>query len=425
MLRTLFITVVDAVDLKNADRKGKSDPYVVVQVGGTTKQTSVKKNDLSPTWDERFVFDISHETVIQLEVRDKDTFGSDAIGAGLLPISEPLLKELRRGGAKVTVPLLAKATNSSAGQLRLIVQGEFSEPATPHPPQQYQTPSPLAGYSSAGSPPRYISSPPVPEGIRAAEQRRQQQHEAEAEALRQEVQRLQADIAHLKRQNQSLSEEQRAVVGPLKDELQHNKELLVHAVQCIEDLADHQKKLEASPARVGEVPRLVHSRRAPLAGQAKLQRRAATPKPPRERHFSVEAHPWGGDDLRSPYGSRYIAADYGYGPSSSNGWRASDYPGQPLLYRDGQEVPCYPSCNPALPDPAQRRYYSASYLTPLCVPSPNPASAVYPTPMTVYGGSARLAAPYTAEVSQRRSSMPNRVYENDPRFQLLSNFQVD
>lgn len=159
--------------------------------------------------------------------RDKDTFGSDAIGAGLLPISEPLLKELRRGGAKVTVPLLAKATNSSAGQLRLIVQGvppppasrnpppapttrhfshqfvdrprpiffpliwrcfadshcfshisffvgltpqvhlvapgEFSEPATPHPPQQYQTPSPLAGYSSAGSPPRYISSPPVPE----------------------------------------------------------------------------------------------------------------------------------------------------------------------------------------------------------------------------------------------------------------------
>lgn len=38
------------------------------QVGGTTKQTSVKKNDLSPTWDERFVFDISHETVIQLEV---------------------------------------------------------------------------------------------------------------------------------------------------------------------------------------------------------------------------------------------------------------------------------------------------------------------------------------------------------------------
>lgn len=40
--------------------------------------------------------------------------------------------------------------------------------------------------------------------------------------------------------------------------------------------------------------------------------------------------------------------------------------------------PFQPSCDPALPDPAQRRYYSASYLTPLCVPSPNPASAVYP-----------------------------------------------
>ena len=53
---------------------------------------------------------------------DQDKFSrNDSIGHGLLPISEPLLKELRRGGAKVNVPLQHKG--KSAGTLHLIVQG--------------------------------------------------------------------------------------------------------------------------------------------------------------------------------------------------------------------------------------------------------------------------------------------------------------
>eukprot|EP00668_Euglena_longa_P002135 GGOE01002476.1.p1 GENE.GGOE01002476.1~~GGOE01002476.1.p1 ORF type:complete len:299 (+),score=51.98 GGOE01002476.1:273-1169(+) len=296
------------------------------------------------------------------------------------------------------------------------------------------------------SPPRYVSSPPVAEGIRISEQRR---HEEEAEQLRQEVKRLQADIDHLKLKNQSLEAEQRTVVGPLKEELQHNKELLVHAVQCIEDLAEEQRKLEAGMAsskRVAEIPNLVHSRRAPLAGQSQHGRRAATPKPPKERQFSMEAHPWGGKELRSPYGSRYIAADYGHGPSSSAVWRSPAYAGVPpgldehrvvvrasklvdqgqhLQTRDGWEVPCFREPPPVYVDASRTRYYSAEpYQTPLYVPSPDRGSSVYPTPVTVYSSSARVSAPYPSAVSYQRG-IPDQVHAADPRLQLLSNYQLD
>eukprot|EP01012_Entosiphon_sulcatum_P008907 TRINITY_DN148_c0_g1_i1.p1 TRINITY_DN148_c0_g1~~TRINITY_DN148_c0_g1_i1.p1 ORF type:complete len:142 (+),score=46.59 TRINITY_DN148_c0_g1_i1:46-426(+) len=53
---SLHVVVVKADNLKNEDKVGKSDPYVVLEIDGQTQKTSVKKDDLNPVWNEEFTF---------------------------------------------------------------------------------------------------------------------------------------------------------------------------------------------------------------------------------------------------------------------------------------------------------------------------------------------------------------------------------
>ena len=56
MLQSLHVEVSEGKDLKDKDLFGKSDPYVVLQVGGEKHQTTVKKGTLNPVWHEKFTF---------------------------------------------------------------------------------------------------------------------------------------------------------------------------------------------------------------------------------------------------------------------------------------------------------------------------------------------------------------------------------
>lgn len=69
------------VDLPSADMNGKSDPYVVFQVGNTTRKSSCIKADLNPVWEPAQVFHFALEDaafgVLEVKVYDHDRFTSD------------------------------------------------------------------------------------------------------------------------------------------------------------------------------------------------------------------------------------------------------------------------------------------------------------------------------------------------------------
>ena len=52
----ITISVLQARNLKAADRNGLSDPYVVVTQGKHFETTKTIKENLNPTWNETFVF---------------------------------------------------------------------------------------------------------------------------------------------------------------------------------------------------------------------------------------------------------------------------------------------------------------------------------------------------------------------------------
>ncbi|ESO10642.1 extended synaptotagmin-like protein 2b [Helobdella robusta] len=80
----LRIKMVEADDLKRADAgkifgKGKSDPYAVVTVGGTTYKTKYIASTLSPRWDEVFEFAVDDVKTQEIEIKvyDHDDHASD------------------------------------------------------------------------------------------------------------------------------------------------------------------------------------------------------------------------------------------------------------------------------------------------------------------------------------------------------------
>ena len=92
-------SVIQGRDLAPKDKRGTSDPYVVLKVDGTEFRTSVKKKTLSPTWNEMFSTPIySSSAIFHLEVWDKDKIGSDDfMGESKLSLSAcPDLGKYRR-----------------------------------------------------------------------------------------------------------------------------------------------------------------------------------------------------------------------------------------------------------------------------------------------------------------------------------------
>ncbi|VDM46253.1 unnamed protein product [Toxocara canis] len=77
------LKIIEAKNLENRDitflKKGKSDPYVEIQVGSQFFKTRTIDNDLNPVWNEYFeaVVDEADGQKLRLELFDEDTTGSD------------------------------------------------------------------------------------------------------------------------------------------------------------------------------------------------------------------------------------------------------------------------------------------------------------------------------------------------------------
>ncbi|XP_061147662.1 extended synaptotagmin-1 [Syngnathus typhle] len=70
--------------------KGKSDPYVKINVGGLTFKSHVVKENLNPTWNEMYEVVLSSHSVqeIQLEAFDKDLDSDDFLGRFSIKLGE-------------------------------------------------------------------------------------------------------------------------------------------------------------------------------------------------------------------------------------------------------------------------------------------------------------------------------------------------
>ena len=74
----LQVRVVEGRDIMPMDITGKSDPYVVMQLGKETFKTKYIKQELNPVWNEIFSFDVTTgREILDIKVFDFDEFGSD------------------------------------------------------------------------------------------------------------------------------------------------------------------------------------------------------------------------------------------------------------------------------------------------------------------------------------------------------------
>ncbi|TPX69345.1 phosphatidylserine decarboxylase [Spizellomyces sp. 'palustris'] len=90
---TLRVNVVEARNLMAKDRRGTSDPFVVIKLGGQSNKTSVIPRNLSPTWNEMFEFVLTpvlFDASLDFIVWDKDLIGKDFLGQLSIPISDIL-----------------------------------------------------------------------------------------------------------------------------------------------------------------------------------------------------------------------------------------------------------------------------------------------------------------------------------------------
>jgi phosphatidylserine decarboxylase precursor len=83
----LEVTVIEASNLPNAARVGKSDPYCEISWGTDTKRTHAIKADLSPKWNSKgyFYVDAATQQMYKMQVAIKD--GSKTIGVAYVDAS--------------------------------------------------------------------------------------------------------------------------------------------------------------------------------------------------------------------------------------------------------------------------------------------------------------------------------------------------
>ncbi|KAF2075071.1 hypothetical protein CYY_003638 [Polysphondylium violaceum] len=101
-IRTLTLNIIEGKELIGADKGGKSsDPYVKFHVDGQTYKTEVKKETLSPIWNQIFQLPNINcdSTVFNFEVFDWDRIGShDSLSGVTVPCS--LFKQNALNGVK-------------------------------------------------------------------------------------------------------------------------------------------------------------------------------------------------------------------------------------------------------------------------------------------------------------------------------------
>ncbi|KAK6321283.1 hypothetical protein J4Q44_G00082590 [Coregonus suidteri] len=92
----LRIHVLEAQDLVAMDKlmgglkKGKSDPYVKINIGGVKFKSHVIKENLNPTWNEMFetVLNPQAGQEVQVELYDKDMDADDFLGRSMIRLSD-------------------------------------------------------------------------------------------------------------------------------------------------------------------------------------------------------------------------------------------------------------------------------------------------------------------------------------------------
>ncbi|ORX82449.1 hypothetical protein K493DRAFT_342190 [Basidiobolus meristosporus CBS 931.73] len=92
------LDLVGAQNLKNVEKIGKSDPYVVVSISGKPiSKTEVIDNNLNPIWNETHYVGIrSAREIIYLDVYDFDKVGKDRLlGSTSIPVSQLLGEQIR------------------------------------------------------------------------------------------------------------------------------------------------------------------------------------------------------------------------------------------------------------------------------------------------------------------------------------------
>ncbi|KAI9009539.1 phosphatidylserine decarboxylase-domain-containing protein [Gaertneriomyces semiglobifer] len=92
---TLRIGLREGRNLLAKDRRGTSDPFVIIKLGDQAHRTTVAPKTLNPVWNEEFEFVLTpvlFDASLQLTVWDKDLIGKDFLGQTTIPLSQlPLL----------------------------------------------------------------------------------------------------------------------------------------------------------------------------------------------------------------------------------------------------------------------------------------------------------------------------------------------
>ena len=81
MSNVLHLKIVEAKDIPKMDTVGLTDPYIVLHLGtGPEMKTSVKKNTLTPVWNETFSIPVTDVNAkLSLLMEDKDVAADDKI----------------------------------------------------------------------------------------------------------------------------------------------------------------------------------------------------------------------------------------------------------------------------------------------------------------------------------------------------------
>ncbi|XP_034944691.1 uncharacterized protein [Chelonus insularis] len=124
--KRLLVKVVKANDL--GGQLGCSEPYCVVELDDPPQkhQTAVKKNTVSPVWDEAFLFDVSQNTYeVLLEIYDYANKNQRFLGLGIVGIEELLTNPSQRQ----IIPLQARPYEEEDVTGTLTVEFVFIEGA--------------------------------------------------------------------------------------------------------------------------------------------------------------------------------------------------------------------------------------------------------------------------------------------------------
>ena len=85
---TLSIRPISAKLLHNTEHFGKMAPYVKIKIGNHVEKTrAAKKMHMEPSWDEELIFNITDETMIDIEVKHKELIHDDLIGTASLSLN--------------------------------------------------------------------------------------------------------------------------------------------------------------------------------------------------------------------------------------------------------------------------------------------------------------------------------------------------